>query len=83
MGSINTEASQRIYLLRQRKCTCIDCVFLVQFNFGCIHPFYEYALQAFYVRLPGYISDEIERIQKQALRIMYPEFSYREALADN
>jgi len=40
------------------------------------------ALQAFHARLPGYLSNHIERIQKQALRITYPELSYREALED-
>ena len=30
--------------------------------------------------LPQYLSDVIERIQKRALRIIYPELSYEDAL---
>ena len=43
---------------------------------------FEYTSQAFHASLPGYLSDQIESIQKRALRIVYPEFSYREALVD-
>ena len=42
-----------------------------------------YALsQPFHAGLPGYLSDQIERIQKRALRIVYPELPYSEGLAD-
>lgn len=42
----------------------------------------EYASKAFHSNLPRYLSDQIERLQKRALRILYPELSSREALAD-
>ena len=41
-----------------------------------------YASQSFHASLPGYLSDQIERIQKRALRIVYPELPYSEGLAD-
>ena len=62
--------------------TGIDRVSLIQFYCACIRSVLEYASQAFHVSLPGYLSDQIERIQKRALRIVYPELSCREALAD-
>lgn len=42
----------------------------------------KYASQAFNASLSGYLFDLIVRVQKRALRILYSELSYREALAD-
>ena len=42
----------------------------------------EYACQAFHTNLPAYLSDQIERVQKRFLRILFPEFSYSKALED-
>ena len=73
---------QRIYLREQLKRTGIDRVSLIQFYCACIRSVLEYASQAFHSSLPGYLSDQIERIQKRTLSIVYPELSYSEALAD-
>ena len=54
----------------------------IQFYCACIHSVLEYASKAFHSSLPRYLSDQSERVQKQALRILYPELSSREALAD-
>ena len=32
--------------------------------------------------LPAYLSDQIERVQKRVLRILFPEVSYSKALED-
>ena len=48
----------------------------------CTRSVLEYALQVFHASLPGYLSDQVESIQKRSLRMVYPELSYREALAD-
>ena len=40
----------------------------------------EYACQVFPYGLPQYLSDAIERIQRRALRIIYPDISYQAAL---
>ena len=39
----------------------------------------EYACQVFHYGLPKYLSDVIERIQKRALRIIFPDLSYENA----
>ena len=40
----------------------------------------EYAVQVWHYNIPNYISDEIESLQKSALRIILPNHSYAEAL---
>jgi hypothetical protein len=37
----------------------------------------------FYYGLPKYLLDVIERIQKRALRIIFPDLSYEDALINN
>ena len=41
----------------------------------------EYACQVFHCNLPLNLSDEIERIQRRALRIIFPGCNYNEGLA--
>ena len=40
----------------------------------------EYACQVWYLNSPDYLKEEIERIQKRALRIICPDLAYRKAL---
>ena len=40
------------------------------------------ACQLFYFSLPSYLSEELERIQKRALRIIFPYTSYNSALKE-
>ena len=40
----------------------------------------EYASPVFHRSLPNYISEDLERIQKRAFRIIYPDLSYSVAL---
>ena len=42
----------------------------------------EYACQVFHSSLPYYLSEELERIQKRALRIIFPYASYNSALKE-
>ena len=45
-----------------------------------IRSFLEYACPVFHRALPGYLSEDLERLQKRALRIIYPGMSYNLAL---
>ena len=45
-----------------------------------IRPVLEYAVQVWHYNIPNYINDEIESLQKCALRIILPDHSYAEAL---
>ncbi len=52
---------------------------LILFYSTCIRPVIEYACQAFHDSLPKYLSDELERLQKRAFRIIFPDQHYKEA----
>ena len=41
----------------------------------------EYACPVFHDSLPEYLSNDLERIQKRVMRIIYASASYQEALA--
>ena len=49
----------------------------------CIRHILEYALTVFHYKLPNYLSDEIERVQKRALRIVCPSIHYNKALFES
>ncbi|KAL9967718.1 hypothetical protein ACROYT_G026007, partial [Oculina patagonica] len=53
---------------------------LVQFYRTCIRPITEYACPVFNESLPAYLSRELEAVQKRAMRIIFPFFTYEEAL---
>ena len=77
---ITHKASKRLYLLRILKRAGVDVNYLVQFYCTCIRSTLEYACQTFHSNLPEYLSNQIERIQKRALRMLYPEERYGDAL---
>ena len=53
---------------------------LIQFYVTCIRPVIEYACEAFHDSLPQYLSNDLERLQKHALCIIFPELHYQEGL---
>ena len=54
---------------------------LVRFYCSVIRSILEYACQVFHCNLPLYLSEDIERIQRRALRVIFPDCSYSEGLA--
>ena len=82
VDNITAKASRRIYLLKQLKHAGIDRKSLIQFYCASIRSVLEYACQAFHSSLPVYLSNQIERVQKRVLRILFPEISYSKALED-
>ena len=77
---IVNKASQRIYLLKQLRRFGLDAGDLKCFYVASIRSILEYSCQVFHYGLPQYRSDVIERIQKRALRIIYPQLSYQDVL---
>ena len=53
---------------------------LILFYITCIRSILEYACPVFHRAFPGYLSEDLERLQKRALRIIYPGMSYNQAL---
>ena len=76
------KGASRFYQLRQLKRAKGDPVQLVCFYTMCIWPVSEYACQVFHNGLPQYLSEELEKIQHRALRIIFPDFGYQEALKE-
>ena len=72
INSITTKAAKRLYLLRQLKRAGIAHNDLVRFHCSAIRSVLEYACQVFHCNLPLYLSDEIKRIQRRALRTSFP-----------
>lgn len=77
---ITIKAAKRLYLLRQLKRADVATTNLVKFYCSCIRSVLEYACQLFHSSLPQYLSDDIERIQKRAMRIILPNLSYTDAI---
>ena len=69
---IVSKAASRLFLLRQFKRACSEPNELLCFYRTCIRPVADYACQAYHNSLPAYLSDDLERIQCRALRIIYP-----------
>ena len=82
VDNITAKASRRIYLLKQLKRAGIDLKSLIQFYCACIHSVLECACQAFHSSLPAYLSDQMERVRKRVLRILFLEVSYSKVLED-
>ena len=65
---------------RQLKHAGITPSHLVLFFCSVIRSVLEYACQVFHCNLPLYLWDEIERIQRHALRIIFPACNYSQGL---
>ena len=72
--------NKRLYFLRQLKRAQVKSEELLLFYLTCIRPVTEYACPVYHHSLPQYLSVDLERCQRQALRIIYPDCSYNEAL---
>ena len=77
------KGTSRLYQLRQlsvqrRSCTAT----VVCFYTTCIWPLSEYACQVFHNGLPKYLSEELAKIQHRALRTIFPDLVYQEALKE-
>ena len=76
------KGASRLYLLRQLKRAKGDPMQLLCFYTTCIRPVSEYACQVFHNGLPEYLSEQLEKIQRRALRIIFPDLGYQEALKE-
>ena len=67
---IYRKVAARLYFLRQLKRAKVPANDLLSFYTTCIRPVAEYACPVFHTTLPQYLSDQLERLQKRALRII-------------
>ena len=69
--------------LRQLKRATGDPAQLLNcFYTTCIRPVSEYACQVLHNGLLEYLSEELEKIYRRALRIIFPDLSYQETLKE-
>ena len=80
VDTITSKAARRLYLLSQLKRAGISSDDLLAFYYSVIRSVLEFSCQLFHRSLPKYLSDDIERIQRRAMRIIFPNLSYCEAL---
>ena len=82
IGIITVKAAKRLYLLRQLKRAGICPKDLITFYCSAIRSLLEYSCQLFHRSLPNYLSNELESVQRRAMRIILPDLKYADALKD-
>ena len=80
IGSIVTKASKRLHILRVLRRSGVEISDLITIYTALIRSLLEYCCVAWHHALPSYLSQELEGIQKRALKIIVPALSYSEAL---
>lgn len=80
VSEVVKKVNKRLYFLRQLKRAQVKSEELLLFYLTCIRPVTEYACPVYHHSLPQYLSVDLERCQRRALRIIYPDCSYNEAL---
>ena len=74
------KVSTRLYFLRQLKKSYAATRNLPLFYVTCIRSILEYGSPVFHRALSSYLSEDLERLPKRAMKIIYPELSYVKAL---
>ena len=73
------KSNRRLYALRILKKCGVDVADIVVVYCSLVRPILEYASVCF-ANLPKYLSLDLERVQKRALAIIFPDLSYKNAL---
>ena len=80
VDNIVKKAGKRIYMLYQLKRAGVNQADLVTIYISVVRPVVEYACPVWHTNLPIYLSDNIEMIQKRAVRAIFPGMSYVDIL---
>ena len=78
--SIVAKASKRLHILRVLRRVGVEINDLITIYTALIRSLLEYCCVVWHHALPSYLSQELERIQKRALKIIVPALSYSVAL---
>ena len=81
INEVVAKASKRLHILRVLKRGGVPPADLLKVYFALIRSVLEYCCPVWHNALPVKLSDSIERVQKRALRIIFPALHYQEALA--
>ena len=74
------KANKRLYCLIQLKRAKVREKEIVQFIFSCIRRILEYAALVFHHSLPQYLVDDLERVQRRSLGIIFKCENYNQCL---
>ena len=77
VNAICKKASKRLYALRLLRRNAFPDSVLVKVYCTCVRPILEYACEVWHNNLPVYLSNQVEQIQKRALRIIFPSLTKR------
>ena len=72
------KVNKRLYFLILLKRAHVNARDIINFYFNCIRPVH--CAPVFHHALPEYLSNDLERVQKQALSIISPRVSYMDNL---
>ena len=81
IDDIGNKSRKQMHCLSQLKRSGLGTRELIQFYRTCIRPLTEYVCLVFHDSLPKYLSEELERIQRRAMRVIFLFKPYQEALA--
>ena len=79
VSELARKVSTRLYFLRQLKKSHVAKREQLLLYITCIRST-EYGCPLFHRDLPSYLHEDLERLQKRAMKIIYPELSYAKAL---
>ena len=74
------KAAKRLYILHILRCSDMSTTDLITVYVTIIRPLLEYGRIVWHFSLPLCLSDKLESVQKIALRIILPHYSYASAL---
>ena len=80
VNAICKKASKRLYALRLLRRNALPDSVLVKVYCTRVRPYLEYACEVWHNNLPVYLSNQVEQIQKRALRIIFPSLTYDQAM---
>ena len=83
VDAITGKAGQRLHMLTNLKKAGVPKCDIVNMYISKIRSLLEYACEAWHPGLCDYLTSDIERIQKRAMYIIYPEKTYDDALKDS
>ena len=80
INNTTAKVAKRFWLLRELWRGGVSCNNLVLFHCSAIISVLEYSCMVFHRSLPLYLTEDLERIQKRAMRIILPDYKYPDAL---
>ena len=81
--NVYSKAAQRLYYIIMLRRSGVKKEDLVELYCYLVRPVVEYACQVWHAGITQELSNILESVQKRALRIIYPDLQYREALQES